>query len=72
LIGAEGERGFLSIPSSSTLQNKMSNKENDTFYEALLENSSEPFLSNCCSAPVNEDYMICSHCFEHCGIAEIE
>ena len=29
-------------------------------------------VSNCCSAPVNEDYMICPACQEHCDVVETE
>ena len=29
-------------------------------------------VSNCCSAAVNEDYMICSACKEHCDVVETE
>ena len=25
-------------------------------------------LSNCCTAPVDTDYMICTECFEHCDL----
>ena len=29
-------------------------------------------VSNCCSAPVDEDYMICPACHEHCDVVETE
>jgi hypothetical protein len=30
------------------------------------------YVSNCCSAPVNENYMICPACKEHCDLVETE
>lgn len=30
------------------------------------------YISVCCGAEVNEDYMICSDCLEHLGDEDIE
>jgi len=41
-------------------------------FKKIEESLEKEYVSNCCSAPVNEDYMTCSHCYEPCDVVETE
>ncbi len=41
-------------------------------FDPKIESEQSQWLSNCCSSPVDEDYMICHECKEPCDIVEFE
>ncbi len=51
--------------------NEIENEINQELEENAIMEEKE-YVSNCCSAPVDEDYMICPACQEHCDVVETE
>ena len=45
--------------------NCMSLKQNDQFYEAIMDMTTSDELSSCCNAPIIA-YTFCSDCMENC------
>jgi hypothetical protein len=40
--------------------------------EQLDRENTDPKVSNCCGAPVDEDILICFDCKEHCEAVDTE